>query len=211
VNRTQQAYFTAPRRLDHFYDALRGRDITPVPTRHSFRPDPALFMLEARLQLDAKGQPHIPGDVDVWKEVLRRKTENKIIREWGQRAGGWNNPEQVVEGMVGVSRYPMPEGPVYNFLMLTEIDRGRAPGEQLNVPTARLLAEKFPLFGDQYPVFAEFHTLNNDSIARFLTVAEALNQIPDRLAPVRTPGERCKPRSACGKSWPGKARFRTPI
>jgi hypothetical protein len=182
VNQTQQAYFTAPRHLQRFYDALRGHEITPIPTKHSFRPDPGLFLLEARLQVDPNGQPHIPGNIDVWKQVLRRKTDSKLIREWGDKAGGWSNPDQVVEGMVGVSRYAMPEGPVYNFLMLTEIDRGRAPGEQLDVPTARLLAEKFPLFGDQYPMFAEFHALNNESISRFLTVAEGLNQIPDRLA-----------------------------
>jgi hypothetical protein len=182
VGPAQQAYFTSPRRLEKFYDALRGRDITPLPTRHSFRPDPALFLLEARLLIDSKGQPHIPGSVDVWKEVLRRKSDSKLVREWADKAGGWNNPEQVVEGMFGVSRYAMPEGPVYNFLMLTEIDRGRAPGEQLDIPTARLLAEKFQLFGDQYPMFAEFQMLNNQSIARFLGVAEGLNQIPDRLA-----------------------------
>jgi hypothetical protein len=184
VSPEQQAYFTAPRRLSRFYDALRGRDINPLPTKHSFRPDPALFLLEARLQIDAKGQPHIPGDVDVWKEVLRRKTDSRLVHEWGEKANGWNNPEQVVEGMIGVSRYPMPEGPVYNFLALSEIDRDRAPEERLNVATARLLAEKFPLFGDQYSVFAEFHQLNNDSIARFLTVADGLNQMSDRL--VRT-------------------------
>ncbi len=182
VGQTQQAYFTAPRHLQRFYDALRGHDVNPIPTRHSFRPDPALFLLEARLQVDPNGQPHIPGNIDVWKEVLRRKTDSKLIHEWGEKAGGWNNPEQVVEGMVGVSRYAMPEGPVYNFLMLTEIDRGRAPGEQLDVPTARLLAEKFPLLGDQYTMFAEFNALNNESISRFLTVAESLNQISDRLA-----------------------------
>jgi hypothetical protein len=182
VSPAQQAYFTSPRRLSRFYDALRGHDVTPLPTKHSFRPDPALFLLEARLQINSKGQPHIPGDIDVWKDVLRRKTDSKLVHDWGEKAGGWNNPEQVVEGMFGVSRYPMPEGPVYNFLMLTEIDRNRTPDEQLNIPTARLLAEKFPLFGDQYPVFAEFHALNNESIAKFLTVAEGLNQIPDRLA-----------------------------
>jgi hypothetical protein len=182
VSQTQQAYFTAPRHLQRFYEALRGRDITPIPTKHSFRPDPGLFLLEVRLQIDPSGQPHIPGNIDVWKDVLRRKTDSKRIREWGEKAGGWSNPEQVVEGMFGVSRYSMPQGPVYNFLMLTEIDRERAPGEQLDVPTARLLAEKFPLFGDQYPVFAEFHALNNESISRFLTVAAGLNQIPDRLA-----------------------------
>jgi hypothetical protein len=182
VSQTQQAYFTAPRRLSRCYDALRGRDQTPIPTKHSFRPDPALFLLEARLQIGPDGQPHIPGSVDVWKDVLRRKSDSKLIREWGDKAGGWSNPDQVVEGMVGVSRYAMPDGPVYNFLALTEIDRGRAPGEQLDIPTARLLAEKFPLFGDQYQIFAEFHMLNSQSISRFLAVAESLNQIPDRLA-----------------------------
>jgi hypothetical protein len=184
VNQTQQAYFTAPHRLQRFYDALRGRDLTPLPTRHSFRPDPALFLLEARLQLDPNGQPHVPGSIDVWKEILRRKSDSKLIRDWGEKAGGWSNPEQVIEGMVGLSRYPLTGGPVNDFLMLTEIDRRRAPSEQLDIPTARLLAEKFPLFGDQYPVFAEFHTLNNESISRFLTVADDMKQIPDHL--VRT-------------------------
>ncbi len=182
VNQTQQAYFTAPRRLQRFYDALRGRDILPNPTKHSFRPDPALFLLEARLQIDSKGQPHIPGGIEVWREVLRRKTDSKLIREWGDKAGGWNNPEQVVEGMVGLSRYSLPDGPVFNFLALTEIDRGRAPGQQLDAATARLLADKFSLFSNQYPIFAEFHALNNESMSRFLAIADGLTQIPDRLA-----------------------------
>ena len=119
VDPTQQAYFTAPRRLQRFYDALRGRDITPIPTKHSFRPDPGLFLLEARLQIDPNGQPHIPGNIDVWKDVLRRKTDSKLIREWAEKAGGWNNPEQVVEGMIGVSRYAMPDGP---GLQLPDVD-----------------------------------------------------------------------------------------
>jgi hypothetical protein len=181
VSRTQQAYFTSSRRLQRFYEALRGRDISPIPTKHSFRPDPGLFLLEARLQIDPNGQPHVPGNVDVWKEVLRRKTDSKLVREWGDKSSGWNNPEQVVEGMVGVSRYSMPDGPVYNFLMLTEIDRERGPNQGMSPATARLLAEKFPMFGDQYPMFAEFHALNDESISKFLTVAEGLNEIPDRL------------------------------
>ena len=181
VTPSQQAYFTSSRRLERLYDALRGRDITPPPTRHSFRPDPGLFLLEARLDFDANGQPHIPGSVDVWREVVRAKTESKLVHEWAQKSGGWNSPEQVVEAMVGVSRYPMPQGPVYNFLALTEIDRGRGPSEKLSVAAARLLAEKFPVYGDQYSVFAEFHQLNDDSITRYLTVAEGLNGISDRL------------------------------
>src|SRR5665213_81076 len=182
VGPSQQAYFTAPRRLVRMYDALRGHDLNPLPTKHSFRPDPSLFLLEARLMLDPNGEPHLPGGIEVWKEVFRLKVDSKLVREWGDKAGNWNTPDQVVEGMVGVTRYPMSDGPVYNFLMLTEIDRNRAPGQQLNRDTERLLAEKFPLFDDQYPRFAEFHALNNDAITRFLTVAEGLNQIPDHLA-----------------------------
>ena len=78
ISPAQQAYFTSPRRLQRFYDALRGHDINPIPTKHSFRPDPALFLLEARLQIDPNGQPHIPGNIDVWRDVLRRKTDSKL-------------------------------------------------------------------------------------------------------------------------------------
>lgn len=181
VNETQQAYFTSPRRLERFYNSLRGHDLTPIPTKHSFRPDPGLFLLEARVQIDANGQPHIPGGVDIWKEVMRRKTDSKLMRDLSARAAGWNNPDQLIEGLVAATRYTMPDSPVFNFLVLTEIDRARAPGEQLDVPTARLLADKFPIFGDQYPMFAEFHALNNQSVAKFMSVAEGLNQVPDRL------------------------------
>ena len=181
VGRTQQAYFAEPRRLQRFYEALRGPDISPSPVKHSFRPDQGLFLLVTRLQLDPNGQPHVPGNLDVWKEFLRRKTDSKIIREWGKRAGGWNNPEQLMEGMFGLSRVPSEFGPLHNFLTLSEIDRGRSPEQFLTPPTVRLLADKFQRFGDQYPIFAEFHGLNDVSITHFVVVAENLSQIRDRL------------------------------
>ncbi len=46
---TQQAYFTESGRLKRFYEAFRGQDISPNPTRHSFRPDQGLFLLVSRL------------------------------------------------------------------------------------------------------------------------------------------------------------------
>jgi hypothetical protein len=181
VSQKQQSYFTESRRLHNFYEALRGKDLSPSPTKHSFRPDQGLFLLVNRLQFEANGQPHIPGGLEIWKETMRGKTDSKIVKEWGRRAGGWNNPEQVVEGMVAVSRVSSREGPLNTFLALTEIDRSRPPDLRLNAPTARLLAEKFERFGDQYLVFSEFPGLSNASITRFFTVAEALNRIPDRL------------------------------
>src|SRR5260370_13815203 len=167
--------------MRNFYEALRGKDLSPSPTKHSFRPDQGLFLLVNRLQFDPDGRPHIPGGVEVWKETMRAKSDSKIVKEWGKRAGGWSNPEQVVEGMVAVSRVSLREGPVNTFLALTEIDRGRSPDQRLNAATARLLAEKFERFGDQYLIFSEFPGLSNTSITRFFTVADGLNKIPGRL------------------------------
>jgi hypothetical protein len=181
ISQKQQPYFIDPRRLHNFYEALRGKDLSPSPTRHSFRPDQGLFLLVNRLQFDPDGQPHIPGDMGVWKETMRAKSDSKIVREWGKRAGGWSSPEQLVEGMVGVSRLGSREGPVNTFLALSEIDRGRTSDQRLNAQTARLLADKFERFGDQYLIFSEFSGLNNTSITRFLTVAEGLNRVSDRL------------------------------
>ncbi|MBZ5660748.1 MAG: hypothetical protein LAO08_10100 [Acidobacteriia bacterium] len=178
---TQQAYFTEPGRLKRFYEAFRGQDISPNPTRHSFRPDQGLFLLVSRLQLDAGGQPHLPGNLALWKDVMKRKSDSKLLRDWGRRAGGWNNPEQVIEGMFGVSRLSFSAGPLQTFLALTEIDRGRSPEQLLSAQTDHLLADKFQRFGDQYPIFSEFHALNDLSVTRFFAVAESLDQIPDLL------------------------------
>jgi hypothetical protein len=181
VGQKQQRYFTEPRRLRRFYEALRGQDVSPNPTRHSFRPDEGFFLLVNRLQFAPDGQPHIPGGPEVWKEALRAKNDSKVVKDWAKRAAGWNNPEQVVEGMVGVSRVTSIGGPLNSFLALTEIDRGRSPEQRLNPVTARLLIDKFDRYGDQYAVFSEFPALNDASITRFFAVAEALNRVPDRL------------------------------
>jgi hypothetical protein len=186
VGPAQQAYFANPGRLQRFYEALRGQNNNNYSsaTKHAFRPDQGLFLLVSRLQLDPNGEPHIPGGLDVWKEVMKRKSDSKVLKDWGKRAGGWNNPEQLMEGMFGVSRVDSDDAPVKTLLMLNEIDRGRSSSQRLNVQTYRLLAEKFPRYGDQYLIFSEFHSLDDTSITRFLTVAEQLNQIPDIL--VRT-------------------------
>src|SRR5579862_8191294 len=178
---TQQGYFTSQDRLKRFYDALRGRDPNPSPVHHSFRPDPGLVLLVSRLQLDANGQPHIPGNVDAWKDVMRQKWDATIIRDERGRVGGWSQPDHVVEGMFAVSRELERSNPLQLFLVVSEIDRGRAPGQGLTPATVRLLGEKYARYGDQFLIFSEFHNLNDASIGRFLTVAESLDRISDPI------------------------------
>ena len=181
LSATQQAYFADPRRLRHFYEALRGQDLSPSPSRPVFRPDPSLLLLATRLQFEPNGQPHLPGGVEVWKGMIEshKKDDSKIAKEWGKRAGHLNNPEQVVEAMFGLSRVVGSNGTVPVFLALSEMDRARAADQRLTASTVQLLANKFPKYSQQYPVFTEFPSLTNSSIAGFLSAADAIDKIPD--------------------------------
>ncbi len=181
VNRKQQAYFADPHRLSHFYEALRGKDLSPSPSRPVFRPDPGLLLLATRLRFEPNGQPRIPGNLQVWKEIMdaHRRDDSKITKEWSKNAAHWGNPEQVIEGMIALSRVNAPNSPLPAFLTISEIDRERSGEQRLSPATVRLLADKFPKYSQQYPMLSEFPGLTNASLARFVAVTEAVDKISD--------------------------------
>jgi len=177
ASQEQQAYFTRPDRLVSFYKALRGRALTPNPTRPVFRPYPGLLLLATRLRLDSNGVPEIPGDVQVWGQILRRGN-SRSVKDW-MRHQRLENPDQLVEAMFAFSRLLESDNPLQIFLAANEIDRERSPRQRLTPQTVSLLAERYGRFGDQFSVFAEFSGLNNESIARYLAEAESLDHISD--------------------------------
>lgn len=178
---TQQAYLTEPHRLRRFYEALRGRTASPGAADSVFRPNPGLALLVTRLQLEANGQPHVPGSLDVWKEIFREKWDSRVVRELAKHYSGCNSSEQLLEGMFAFSRAYSEAGPLQIYLALSEIDRRRTMDQRLSPETARLLAEKFPGFSSYYPIFTEFGALNNTSITGFVKTAEAVEGIRNRV------------------------------
>jgi hypothetical protein len=179
INSAQQAYFAEPRRLTRFYAALRGRKASPGPAKGAFRTDPGLLLLVTRLWFEPNGEPHIPGGLGAWQGIPGRKTHSKAEAEWVQRSKGWKSPEDLVTGMFALTRQASDASPLRVFLTLNEIDRRRSLGERLSPQTVSLLVDDFPRFGGQYSIFSEFHALNDDSVGRFLAVADAINRIPD--------------------------------
>ncbi|MGA9814201.1 MAG: hypothetical protein WBQ64_15550 [Terriglobales bacterium] len=173
----QQVYFTDAHRLSRFYEALRGNDLGPGPARPVFRPDPDLLLLVTRLELDASGQPMVPGNLQVWEQILRQKTDSKVVRQWAKRANHWKNPDQLVEALFAFSRQSSVEGPLQIYLMLSAIDGVRPPERRLSPQTALLLAQNFARYGNQYLTFSEFGGLNDDSITRFLEVAAVIDRV----------------------------------
>jgi len=179
VSETQQQHFLEPARLRRYYEAFRGSDISEGAARPSFRPAPGLLLLLTRMRWDADGQPYVPGNLEVWKELLNRKGDSKIVREWGKRARGWSRPDQLAEGMFAFARVESDTGPVQTYLMLTQLDSERPPNRRLSPETVKTLANKFADFSDQYLIFSEFPPLNDASITAFLNAAESLGHIPN--------------------------------
>ncbi|MGA2073039.1 MAG: hypothetical protein ABSH52_05995, partial [Terriglobia bacterium] len=179
INPAQQSYFVEPHRLTRFYVALRGRKVTPGPAKGAFRTDPGLLLLVTRLWFEPDGQPHIPGNLAVWKGILGGKVHSKLGAEWAQHSREWKAPDDLIAGMFGLTREISQDSPLKVFLTLNEIDRRRSPDSRLSPQAVSLLADDFPRFGDQYSIFSEFHALNDDSVRRFLAVADAIDRIPD--------------------------------
>jgi hypothetical protein len=181
VSGNQQAYFTEQQRLRLFYEGLRAPNIPFSATRGSFRPAPALLLLATRLQVENSDEPLIPGGLEVWNDILRRRSSN-FLHKSGKSTPSLARPDQLVQKMFSMSTADTDAGPLQIYMAISELDRRRSPGHRLAPATVRLLALKFEEFGDQYRIFSEFPELSDQSIALFLDVVQRLNGVP---TPVR--------------------------
>ena len=164
----QQVYFTDAHRLPRFYDALRGKDINPGPARPVFRPDPGLLLLVTRLQFDSTGQPSVPGNLEVWGQIVQQKSDSKVVRQWAKHSSRWKSPDQLVEAMFAFSRQSSEDGPCPSISCSVPSTAGAQWISDWLLQTVRLLGEKFARYGHQYLIFSEFAGLNDASITRFL-------------------------------------------
>ena len=177
VSHTQQEHLTAAPRMKHLYEAFRAPGSEADATRGVFRQGPDLLVLFTRVDWEPNGDPHVPGNLEVWKQILRQKTDSKMIRDWAKRARGWNHPEELLEGMTALSRVVTDCGPLQSYLMASELDSARPPEKRLSPETVRLLADRFSDFSTWYLIFTEFPELSDASIARFVNVADGVDGI----------------------------------
>jgi len=177
----QQAYFTDPHRLRLFYTALRTPEPSAPATRGSFRPAPSLLLLVTRLQFASNGVPLVPGNLDVWSDILIEGHNSGLVQKWGKQTPRLTHPDQLVQVMFALSRAPTDSGPLQSYITISEVDSRRSPEHRLTPATVRLLARRFEDFSDQYRIFAEFPELSDESIALFLDVAQNLNGLPTAM------------------------------
>jgi len=178
VKQDHQPYFTESRRIRRFYEALRPRE-SQEATQGAFRPAPGLLVLVTSLQWDSSGEPHVPGNLGLWGDIFRQKTDSGAARSVGKRTGHFATPEQLLEAMFSLSRVDTGAGPLQIYLALSALDSRRSFQHQIGPGTARRLALKFADLSSQYWIFSEFSELKDESIDLFLDVAASLDHISD--------------------------------
>lgn len=189
TSHSQQEHFAAGQRLKRYYAAFRSPGTSQdAAASMAFRPAPALMVLTSRMQWDSNGDPYVPGNLQVWNEILSTKANHKPIRDWGKRSTAWGHPDELAEALFALARQETDSGPLQAYLCLTELDRRRPPDRRLSNQTVALLATKFADFGDQYLIFTEFPELTDASITQFLNTAETVSKISDHALRGNTMG-----------------------
>ena len=180
ANQSEQEHLTEKHRLKRCYEAFRSSGVSPdTPTRLAFRPAPSLLLLVNQLQWEANGEPHVPGNLAVWKDIIGQANDFKVHRRWRRRSAEWQSPEHLLDALFAFSRVETETGPLEAYLFMNELDAKRPKGKGLSPQTVRLLADNFSDFSNQYLIFSEFPELSDASIANFLSVAQAVGKIPN--------------------------------
>jgi hypothetical protein len=174
-----QDYLTDPARLKRFYTALRGRITTPGPARPVFRSNTDMMLLTTRLRLEANGKPHIPGSLEVWRNLFINHPQGKYDGKLTRIAATWKDPDDVLEALFALCRKAVENEPLKIFMALSDVDRNRAT--PLAAETVDRLARQYHNYGNQYAIFAESGSLSDKSIGQFLDAADAINKIHDSL------------------------------
>ncbi len=170
-------YLTEPARMKRFYQALRGRITSPGPARPVFRSNTDLMMLTTRLHLRADGKPHIPGGIEVWRNLFINHPHGKYDGKLTRLATSWKEPDDVLEALFALCRKAVENEPLKIFLALSDIDRRRE--KSLEPATVNRLAREWRQYAAQYSILNETGNLTDKTILQFLDTVAGIGQIRD--------------------------------
>ncbi|HVN92488.1 MAG TPA: hypothetical protein VMT38_02270 [Terracidiphilus sp.] len=190
VSPEQQAQLTRGNRLKDLYGAYRASVPGVNAASSVFARNSTLLLLFNRIQWNAAGEPLVPGDLAVWKEVFAReeRLRHSHERDWTRRLQAADGAQGFLEAQVAFSNVAVSDGPTQIYLALTAIDAARPADRRLTSDLARLLAAKYPDLSDWYPIFVEFPALDDDSIRSFIAATGRINGISNQTLRSNTLG-----------------------
>ena len=120
------AYLTQSDHLKRNYDALRGKVTSPGPARPVFRSSTDLMLLTNSLRVNANGELHVPGNLEVWRNLFIHHPHGKYDGKLTRSAQTWRSSEDLLEALFGLSRKSVETEPLKIFLALNDVDRDRS-------------------------------------------------------------------------------------
>jgi hypothetical protein len=170
-------YLVEPNRMKRFYAAVRGRVTSPGPARPVFRSNADMMLLTTRLRLDASGKPHIPGSLEVWRDLFVKHPHGKYDGKLTRMATSWKEPDDVLEALFALSRKAVENEPLKIFMALSDLDRYRAT--PLQPATVDRMARSWRSVGSQYAIFNDAPSVSDKTILQFIDTAEAISKVRD--------------------------------
>jgi hypothetical protein len=172
-------YLTEPERLKRFYAAIRGKVTSPGPARPVFRSNTDLMLLTTRLRLDPDGKPHVPGGVEIWKNLFINHPHGKYDGKLTKSAAGWKDGDDVLEALFALCRKAVENEPLKIFMAISDLERHRA--RPFRAATVDRMARNSAPIGSQYSVFGETPAISDKTILLFLDTAQAVSKTRDPL------------------------------
>ncbi len=178
INGPVLTYLTEPDRMKRFYAALRGKVTSPGPARPVFRANTDLMMLTTRLRIESDGRPHVPGNLEVWKNLFVNHPHGKYDGKLTKSAGGWKDPDDVLEALFALCRKAVENEPLKVFMAISDVERHRATPFQ--PATVDRLAREYRNYGAQYSILGEAPSISDKTVLLLLDTAQATSKNKDQ-------------------------------
>jgi hypothetical protein len=169
------SYFSEPRRMKRFYEAVRGRVTSPGPARPIFRANAELLMLTASLQVSSAAAAQVPGGLGPWKNLFTKHPHGKYDGKLTRAAAGWSADDDVVEAMFALTRKAIENEPLKIFLSIGNVDRFRT--QRLSPAAVEKMILAYPEYGDQFSLFNDAPMLSEETIAAYLDLMPRVDKM----------------------------------
>ena len=186
INGPVRDYLLEPKRFIRFYTAMKGRITSPGPARPVFRANTDMMLLTQRLRVEPDGRAHIPGNMEVWKNLFIHHPHGKYDGKLTKAAVNWKEPDDLVEALFALCRKAVENEPLKIYMALSDLNRFRT--NPLEPATVDRLARDYRLYGAQYSIFSEVPSLSDKTIIAYLDTALSISQIRDQAIRADTAG-----------------------